>query len=185
METRVFLSSADLSAGCRIVRCVHPRTAQPFSVALVAGGRRLLEVQKFQESPLETPRSWLLAGEGPAAIERVQQDGALFVATPLDPLFLLLPPLRALRGDAAENRRESSAGLFRPLSELSAEAGGEEATTALEATVLAMPDVIDRLRTFCDVNDKYDEPMVRLSDPKVSISAGSRCWTCAQPWAGH
>ena len=160
---RLFLSASDLSAGCRIARIAHPRTAQPFAVAL-AGGQHLLEVQKCQESPVENPRSWLLTG----GIERVQQEGALFIATPLDPLFLLLPPLRSLRGGAAEIRRESSAGLFRPLSDLASEAGDEEAVAALEATALAMPDVLARLRAVCDVNDKYDEPMLRLNDAKLA-----------------
>jgi len=162
---RVFLSAADLSEGCRIAKLSHPRTAQPFSAALTSGGARLLEVQKFQEPPADNPRSWLLAGSG---LERVNQDGSLFVATPLDPLFLLLPPLRTLRGAASENRRESmSAGVFRPLSDLASEAGEPEAVAALEATVLAMPDVLSRLRAICDVNDKYDEPMIRLNDDKV------------------
>ena len=161
-KRRIFLSKEDLSTGCRIVRAEHPRTAQPFAVALANG--TLLEVSKFQEPPADHPRSWLLAGAGP---ERVQQDGTLFVATPLDPLFLLLPHLRALRGDAADNRRESSAGLFRPFSDLAAEAGSAEAAAALEATALALPDVLARCRAVCDVNDKYDEPMVRLNDEKL------------------
>ena len=160
---RLFLSASDLSQGCRIARIAHPRTAQPFAVAL-AGGQHLLEVQKCQESPVENPRSWLLTG----GIERVQQEGALFIATPLDPLFLLLPPLRSLRGGDASIRRESSGGLFRPLSDLASEAGDEEAVAALEATALAMPDVLARLRAVCDVNDKYDEPMLRLNDMKLA-----------------
>jgi len=161
LRLRIFLSASDLSAGATIVRLPHPRTGTPFAVAL-AGSQKLLEVQKFQEPPADHPRSWLLAG----ATERVQQDGTLFVATPLDPLFLLLPPLRALRGGASEIRRESSAGLFRPMSELSGE--GEEEQAALEATALALPDLLTRLRAVCDVNDKYDEPMVRLNDEKLS-----------------
>ena len=162
---RVFLSARDLSSGCKIMRLPHPRTAHPFAVAL-ADNSFLLEVQKFQEPVADVPRSWLLAGTVPA--ERVQQDGSLFVATPLDPLFLLLPPLRQLTQAAQSNRRESSAGLFKPMSELSSTAGDEEATAALEGTVFALPDLLQRLRAICDVNDKYDEPMLRLNEAKVA-----------------
>ena len=149
-QRRLFLSAADLAAGCKIFRLPHPRTQQAFSIALV-GGTQLVEIQKFQEPPAENPRSWLITG----GLERVQQDGTLFVCTPMDPLFLLLPALRALRGGVAENRRESTPGLFRPMSELASEASGEEETAALEATALALPDILRRLRAICDVNDKY------------------------------
>ena len=110
---RIFLSAADLSEGCRIASLLHPRTAHPISVALTTSGD-LLEIHKFCEPPDEHPHSWMLVG----GMERVQQDGSLYLATPLDPLFLLLPPLRALRGGAGQNRRDSSAGLFRPLSDV-------------------------------------------------------------------
>lgn len=161
---RLFLSARDLSSGCKIARLPHPRTAQPIAIAL-ADNEFLLEINKFREPQADNPCSWLLTGTAP---ERVQQDGSLFVATPLDPLFLLLPPLRQLTQPAQSNRRESSAGLYRPMSELSSEAGSEEATAALEATALALPDLLQRLRAICDVNDKYDEPMVRLNEVKLS-----------------
>ena len=60
------------------------------------------------KSSRSRPPTTRARGSLAGATERVQQDGTLFVATPLDPLFLLLPPLRALRGGASEIRRESS-----------------------------------------------------------------------------
>ena len=158
-KLRIFVAPCDLAAS-KIVRLNHPRTKTPMSVAIAAENTRLLEIQRFSESEKGELRSWLLAGA-----ERVQQDGSLFVATPLDPLFLLLPRLRVLRGSTSENGR----GYFRPMSELSSTGGGDEEEQAFEATVLAMPEplLLKRLRAICDVNDKYDEPMLRLNDAKV------------------
>ena len=122
-KVRLFVSATELG-NATLVRCAHPRTGHPLAVALAGG--RLLEIQKFSEGA--EPRTWLLTG----GAERVQQDGTLFVATPLDPLFLLLAPLQKMRGSTAENRRESSAGLFRPLSELAGEASNEEEMAAMK-----------------------------------------------------
>ena len=153
---RIFLSAADLSTA-KLARLTHPRTAAPLAVCLASSGT-LLEVQKFCEGEKE-PRSWLLAGA-----ERVQQDSSLFLATPLDPIFLILPRLRALRGS-------NTPGYFRPMSELSSalESADELEAAAFEATVLALPEalLLKKLRLVCDVNDKYDEPMVRLNDTKL------------------
>ena len=148
---RLFLSAADLT-DAKIVRLPHPRTEQPTSIALA--GATLLEIQRFADKS-EVPHSWLLAGA-----ERVLQTGELFIATPLDPLFLLLPRLKALRGAVSDETR----GYFRPLSDV---AGDGDDAAAMEITALAIPDIMRRLRAVCDVNDKYDEPMIRLNDARL------------------
>ena len=157
-KLRLFISAADLS-NAKIGRLKHPRTAAPMQVALAGEGTAtpaLLEINKFSESEGE-PRSWLIAGA-----ERVQQDGSLFVATKVDPLFLLLPRLRKLRGT-------NSPGYFKPMSELADGCEDEHEAAAFEATVLALPEsaLLARMRAVCDVNDKYDEPMLRLNDVKL------------------
>ena len=85
LKSRVFLS-ADPLAGARVFPLAHPRTG--LKVQFVRTAERLLEVQRFTETV--SPRSWLLTGGGQ---DRVQQDGTLFLATPVDPLFLILPHL--------------------------------------------------------------------------------------------
>ena len=154
-KLRLFISAADLS-NAKIGRLKHPRTAASLSVALAAAGTELLEINKFSEGEGEA-RSWLIAGA-----ERVQQDGSLFVATKLDPLFLLLPRLRKLRGT-------NSPGYFKPMSELADGCEDEHEAAAFEATVLALPEsaLLARVRVVCDVNDKYDEPMLRLNNVKL------------------
>jgi hypothetical protein len=166
-KQRLFLSAADLSSAT-IGKVSHPRTRAPLQLALVKspeqdGAATLLEIQKFSEPATSEPRSWLIAG----GIERVQQDGSLFLATPLDPLFLLLPRLRKLRGADADR----PAGYYKPMSELSDAPDGvdEHEAHAFEKCVIGIPQdqLLKRLRAICDVNDKYDEPMLRLSDEKL------------------
>ena len=84
---RLFLSAADL-VGAVIVRLSHPRTGQTISVA--RSGDVLLELNRWSDG---AKHSWLLTGA-----ERVQRDGVLYLATPLDPLLLLLPSLQRVRG---------------------------------------------------------------------------------------
>ena len=147
-STRLFLSAADLSEAT-IARLAHPRTGHTMSVA--RAGDALLELQHWTDGQ---PHSWLIAGA-----EKVLREGDFYVATPLDPLFLLLPHLRRVRGSVGAEHK----GYFRPLSEL---VSGADDEAALEATVLALPSIAKRLRTVCEVKDDYDEPMLRLSDHK-------------------
>ena len=97
------------------------------------------------------PHSWLLAGA-----ERVEQDGSLYVATPVDPLFVLLPRLR-------------DGGYFKALSDVfGADSPDDASGRALETHVVALPRLLERLRVVCDVNDKYDEPMLRLNEANLT-----------------
>ena len=139
--SRLFVAPTDLS-GATIVRVAHPRTGHTISIA--RAGDSLLEINKWSGGD---KTSWMLAGA-----ERVLRDGVLFMATPIDPLFLLLPHLQ---GDAR---------YFRPLSDCLSGAADE---AALELTALALPGIAKRLRAVCDVKDNYDEPMVRLNEDKV------------------
>ena len=148
--SRLFLSAADLT-GAQLVRTSHPRTGSTISVA--RAGDVLLELQRWSDST--EPHSWLLSGA-----ERVQREGVLFMATPIDPLFLLLPHFRRVRGSSGGEHK----GYFRPLSEL---VSGTDCEAALEATALSLPSIAKRIRAICDCKDGYDEPMVRLSDDKL------------------
>ena len=126
-----------------MARVTHPRTGSMITIA--RAGDALLEVNRWSGGE---KTSWLVAGA-----ERVLSEGALYVATPLDPLFLLLPHLQ---GDAR---------YFQPLSNcISAE---PEEIAAMELTVLALPGLGKRLRAVCDVKEGYDEPMVRLNEAKL------------------
>ena len=139
--TRLFLTPADLG-GATLTRVAHPRTGH--TISIMRAGDALLEIQKWSGGD---KASWMLAGA-----ERVLSEGVLFVATPIDPLFLLLPHLQ---GDAR---------YFRPLSDC---LSGSADEAALELTALSLPTIGKRLRAVCDVKDDYDEPMVRLNEAKM------------------
>eukprot|EP00966_Prymnesium_polylepis_P278821 6440987-Prymnesium_polylepis.1 len=148
---RVFLAADDL-ADASIFALKHPRTGSKLQFARTPG--RLLEIQRFAEAATE-PRSWLLVG----GQDRVLQDGSLFLATPMDPLFMLLPQLLQARGTTDGERR----GYFQPLSDVIT---GDDAAELVEH-VCTLPRLVEQLRAVCDVNDKYDEPMLRYNDQKV------------------
>ena len=148
MSVRVFVASCPDLTDARIFALTHPRTGD--AVQFVRAGDALLEVQRFHDAT--TPRSWLLGGR----MEMVLEDGGLLVATPFDPLFLLLPHLQHARGGAAGEAEDR--GRFTPLGDA---LSGPHAA-ALEEHVASLPGLQRRLASVCDVKDGYDEPVVRL-----------------------
>lgn len=86
MAERVFVSAEDLE-GAQFFALNHPRTNTRVQFARTAS--KILEIQRFSEAT--EPRSWLIIG----GQDRVLQDGSLFLATPVDPLFILLPQVAA------------------------------------------------------------------------------------------
>lgn len=151
-QTRVILSSADVS-NSQIFPLTHPRTGG--AAQFVRTADTLLEVQRFADS--STPRSWLLGGQ----LELVQQDGGMLLATPIDPLFVLIPQLQEARGGAGSGAEHR--GHFTQLSDALT---GEHAA-ALEEHVATLPRLTERLAAVCDVKDGFDEPVVRLNDAKL------------------
>jgi len=153
-HTRVILASADVS-NSQIFPLTHPRTGG--AAQFVRTADALLEVQRFADS--STPRSWLLGGQ----LELVQQDGSMLLATPIDPLFLLIPQLQEARGGAGSGAEHR--GRFTQLSDALT---GEHAA-ALEEHVATLPRLAERLAAVCDVKeiDGFDEPVVRLNDAKL------------------
>ena len=83
MSERVFVAAEDV-AGAHIFSLKHPRTG--VSAQFARTNSRVLEIQRFCSPPTQ-PQSWLVTG----GKDRVLQDGTLFMATPVDPLFILLP----------------------------------------------------------------------------------------------
>lgn len=147
---RVFLAADDVSTA-KVFALTHPRHGA--RVQFMRTAEQLLEVQRFADAE---PRSWLIAAEGGG--DRVQQDGSFFLATPVDPLFFILPALLEARGTSADGP-----GYYKPLSDIIC---GDDAAP-LQEHVCTLPGLVERLRSLCDVNDKYDEPMLRYNDAKT------------------
>ena len=132
----------------------HPRTDAPTLFARSAD--KLLQVQAVT---LTEPSSWLFdapkGGAKSVHADQVEHDGRLHVATPVDPVFLVLGQLLAARGELTDERPK---GVFRPLS---------DCIVHDHERVLELPRLVERLRAVCDVNELYDEPMLRLADDKL------------------
>ncbi|CAH3120028.1 unnamed protein product [Pocillopora meandrina] len=85
----VFIAPEDVVCGQErdelepvFIKIPHPRTGMEQQFLLSHSGEKIFEVLKFTEEP----RSWFIE-------DSVQKDGSLFVITPVDPLFLVLPYL--------------------------------------------------------------------------------------------
>lgn len=62
------------------IKISHPRSSKAVQFLLSPCRQKVFEVLRFKEEP----RSWFVE-------DSVQRDGSLFVVTPIDPLFLVLP----------------------------------------------------------------------------------------------
>lgn len=69
-----------------IVSLPHPKTKKQakFMIAKSENGTKIFEIKKHEEKP----SSWFIGST-------VHKDGSMFIATPFDPLFLLLPFLKS------------------------------------------------------------------------------------------
>ncbi|KAK0640946.1 ribonuclease H2, subunit B [Cercophora newfieldiana] len=171
---RFFIIPKTASAAARIVTLQNPRYAKPTRY-LVCPEAGFFEFNKITP-PKSAPRSWLLDN---ARLEegskkdgfdvQVASDPELYVATPIDPLFLLLPALASTEGcksgDDAKGPKKrmflSSDDHFDAISEL----GGH----LLE--ILTWPSakeiLLSRMDAVCDSVEAGDEPMYRLSEKKL------------------
>ncbi|KAK7752210.1 hypothetical protein SLS62_005744 [Diatrype stigma] len=102
---KLFILPNKATKEARIVSLLNPRHSKPARY-LVCPETGIYEFTKVA-APKSTPRSWLIEGGAPNTLEEKADDNGaefgsyvtkgadLFVATPIDPLFLVLPALAA------------------------------------------------------------------------------------------
>lgn len=164
----LFVLPEDLSPEARIVSIENPRHGEDDRY-LVCPERGIYEFTRVT-APKTTPRSWLLNstedeenGDKPKGF--VTKAADLYIATPIDPVFLLLP---ALAPQPKSNSSEPAKKLF-----LAGDDYFERVTTA--SPDLSSLITIDSLRTrlekrmvvVCDTVDAGDETMYRLNEEKL------------------
>ncbi|OBT59528.1 hypothetical protein VE04_00120 [Pseudogymnoascus sp. 24MN13] len=194
---KLFVLPKDVTSTARIVTLAHPRTSEPTRY-FVCHQSGFFEFTRIA-APKSQPRSWLLApneeecaekgsqttknGEKEAAAKDegneytpsegyITSSADLFLATPIDPLFLLLP---ALAGTSSKAREEPKR-LFL------------EADDYLDILTSASPhfrqvlihsslrrQFRDCLDAVCDTVDAGDETMYRLSEPKLIAVLARKC----------
>ncbi|KAH9061335.1 ribonuclease H2, subunit B [Lactarius vividus] len=155
-------------ASIPLLRLPHPRTAvpslfipygRPEPAGGPSGGWGILEVQSV--SP-PNPRSWFFT-EG-----EVVSDGKLLVMTPIDPAFLVIPILQAIKP------KDGSAGIFQPMDDIFDEAASkivQGSTTIPQEDIVSLTRydcIVDALKRVCDFQDITPELKVyRYSEDKM------------------
>ncbi|KAI1184693.1 ribonuclease H2, subunit B [Nemania serpens] len=170
---KIFILPKKATDEARIVSLLHPRYAKPTRY-LLCPETGFYEFTRIAE-PKSTPRSWLIhthahghepeqPGREEASFGTYVTNGAeLFVATPIDPLFLILPTLVDPAGKAEKRRYISSDDHFDRIQEESPHLweilrwGEGRVRELLEA----------RLGVVCDTVEAGDERMFRFSEEKL------------------
>lgn len=168
---RILILPNKATPEARVVSLKNPRYSKPtrYLICPETGAYELIKIS----APKTTPRSWLIASSGaaeltgesdPASFETEVTRGAdLYVATPLDPLFLALPALATQFASAGKRMFLSSDDHFDTV---------VEEQPHLRDTVIRWPRwrarLEARMAAVCDAVEAGDgEPMFRLSEDKL------------------
>ncbi|TVY86693.1 Ribonuclease H2 subunit B [Lachnellula willkommii] len=177
---QLFILPEDISKDARIVSLENPRSSND-SRYLVCPERGFYEFTKVA-APRSTPRSLLLSSLDAKAVDDgdngvedstdklsssgyIMRDAGLFVATPVDPLFFVLPVLAPV---SASKSSDPPKKLF-----LSGEDYLDKVTTASPhlSTLLSVDSlrasIEKRMAAVCDTVDAGDETMYRLSEERM------------------
>lgn len=171
---KLFVLPSKATAEARIVTLPNPRHARPARY-LVCPETGIYEFTKIS-TPKTTPRSWLIETKSDSGESKVEKDGGevkahvtaggeLFLATAIDPLFLVLPALahsKASKGsDETKRLFLASDDHFDKLPEesshLSETLRWKKTRALLEA----------RMGVVCETVEAGDEVMFRLDEKKL------------------
>ncbi|KAL6872988.1 ribonuclease H2, subunit B [Trichoderma novae-zelandiae] len=170
---KVFILPSKATPEARIVTLPNPRTSQP-SRYLVCPDTGIYEFKRIA-APKSEPRSWLIEAT-PASNEaktghhaspgsQVTMGSELFVATALDPLFLVLPALadvKASKGSEKPKRLFLSSDDH--LDKLPQESSHLSEILRWDTTRRLIES---RMSAVCDTVDAGEEPMFRLNEDKL------------------
>ncbi|OLN85146.1 Ribonuclease H2 subunit B [Colletotrichum chlorophyti] len=182
---KLFIIPRKATKEARIVSLPHPRYSKPMRY-LLCPETGIYEVTKIA-APKTTPRSWMIetpAGtleepsirQGPQLEAQVTNGADLFVATPIDPLFLLVPGLYG----TANSKPSETKRLF-----LSSDDHFDAVSTSSShmAEALRCPRtralLEARMEAVCDTVDAGDEKMYRLSEKKLVLQILSKARSMA------
>ncbi|KAI1430719.1 ribonuclease H2, subunit B [Xylaria sp. CBS 124048] len=168
---KIFILPNKATKEARIACLLHPRYAKPTRY-LVCPETGFYEFTRIS-APNSTPRSWLIQCDGEGSDKTTENanfgtyvtNGAeLFVATPIDPLFLILPTLIESPGKSEKRRYVSSDDHFDRIQADSPHLweilrwGEGRVRSLLEA----------RLGVVCDTVEAGDERVFRFSEDKLA-----------------
>ncbi|KAK3381550.1 ribonuclease H2, subunit B [Podospora didyma] len=172
---KLFIIPKKASSEARIVTLQNPRYAKPTRY-LVCPEAGFFEFTKIS-APKTAPRSWLLesARGGISSSEKGLERGLdaqttkgaeFYVATPIDPVFLVLPALAAKSGKSTDDHGKKRMFLS---TEEHFDAVNDPSSHLSE--ILTWPSVREqiesRMAAVCDTVDAGDEQMFRLNETKL------------------
>ncbi|KAI1100800.1 hypothetical protein F4804DRAFT_34055 [Jackrogersella minutella] len=170
---KLFILPTKATKDAKIVSLLNPRYAKPTRY-LVCPETGIYEFTKIA-APKSTPRSWLIQyGDKDKAEEKTDEDSSelgayvtkgadLYVATPVDPIFLLLPAFADQSTSTKNGRRMfvTSDDHFDFIREASPHLSDilrwGQIRTLLES----------RMAALCDTTEAGDETMFRFSEDKL------------------
>lgn len=162
------------TADARVVSLIHPRYSKParYLVCPETGAYEFLKIS----APKTTPRSWLIEGAGSTTTHddnaadsasssfetQVTKGADLYLATPIDPLFLTLPTLAAQFASSGKR-------MFLSSDDHLDTTNGE--TPHLRDTIVRWPGWRkvweQRMAACCDTAEAGGEVMFRFSEDKL------------------
>ncbi|KFY71580.1 hypothetical protein V499_08240 [Pseudogymnoascus sp. VKM F-103] len=198
---KLFVLPKDVSSEARIATLAHPRTSDPTRY-FICPEKGFFEFTKIA-APKSQPRSWLLApneeecaaedsqttsnGKKEATVKDegneytpsegyITSSADLFLATPIDPLFLLLP---ALAGKSSKPKEEPKRLFLEADDYLDILSSASPHLKSLLSQDSLRSKFTDRLDAVCDTVDA-GETMYRLSEPKLIAILAEKCTTVVE-----
>ncbi|KAH6074460.1 ribonuclease H2 subunit B [Parastagonospora nodorum] len=168
---KLFVLPKDASNDARIVTLENPANGAP-SRYYFCPNKGFYEFTRIA-APKKECRSWLITGEQDEEDKTEEKEGRIgsgyvnksadmFVATPIDLLFLILP---ALAPKSAKDTKQHFLALDEYLDKLSSSSRHWKALLSQHTSLHAMFE--KRMRALCDTVEAGDETMYRISHDKL------------------
>ncbi|KAK0673027.1 putative ribonuclease, partial [Cercophora samala] len=168
---KLFVLPKNVSSSARVITLENPRYGKPTRYLVCPETGSFYEFTKVAPPNKSTPRSWLLSSdtEKESTLEsQTIQSPDLYLATPYDPLFLLLP---ALFKSAPSSKSDNQQGQYLSLDDYLDLIPN---TDRHFSEILTLPDsrvekaLEARLASVCDVVEMGDDKMYRPNATKLS-----------------
>ncbi|KAG5756215.1 hypothetical protein H9Q72_000529 [Fusarium xylarioides] len=164
--SKIFILPSKATPEARIVTLPNPRHGRPARY-LVCPETGIYEFTKVA-IPNTTPRSWLIETSSDSSTDSVRKTGVsmgqdLFLATSIDPLFLVLPALTETQSKGSEGKRLflSSDDYFDKLPQ------GSSHLSKIVRCNKTRKLIESRMAEVCDTVEAGDENMFRINESKL------------------
>ncbi|KAF9770897.1 hypothetical protein IL306_011469 [Fusarium sp. DS 682] len=164
--SKVFILPSKAASEARIVTLPNPRHRRPARY-LVCPETGIYEFTKVA-IPKTTPRSWLIETSPDSSADSIRKTGVsmsqdLYLATLIDPLFLVLPALTETQSKNSEGKRLflSSDDYFDKLPQ------GPSHLTEIVRCDKTRKLIESRMSAVCDTVEAGDESMFRINESKL------------------